>query len=93
MLGRKLWRLPELKILSTSPEAGVYCRQQRGRAADRSITGHSVYDRDTLLKENLRDKNAGLPIEIRRTFPEDDDTKSPWSLGAATPSALIQLLN
>ena len=42
------------------------------------ITGHSEYDGNTLQKEYLRDKNAGLPIALPKNyFPKDDDTQPP----------------
>ena len=68
---------PELKILSTSPVAGLYaCATDRGRQI--FITGHSEYDAGTLRAEYLRDKNAGLPIELPvNYFPNDDDTQEP----------------
>lgn len=66
-----------LKILSTSKDAGVYAiATDKGKQI--FITGHSEYDADTLKKEYLRDKNAGLPIDIPKNyFPCDDDTKEP----------------
>ena len=42
------------------------------------ITGHSEYDAETLNKEYIRDKNAGLNPKIPENyFPNDDDTKKP----------------
>ena len=69
--------VPELKILSSSEEAGVFVvSTDKGRQI--FVTGHSEYDADTLKNEYLRDKNAGLPIEIPKNyFPDDDDTKEP----------------
>ena len=69
--------VPELKILSSSEEAGVFvCATDKGRQI--FVTGHSEYDADTLKNEYLRDKNAGLPIEMPvNYFPNDDDTKEP----------------
>ena len=69
--------VPELKILASSEEAGVYAV-----IADHGkhifITGHSEYDARTLEAEYLRDKNAGLPIEVPKNYyPNDDDTKDP----------------
>ena len=66
---------PELKILASSEEAGVYAvATERGKQI--FITGHSEYDADTLKNEYLRDKNAGLPIDVPKNyFPNDDDTK------------------
>jgi homoserine O-succinyltransferase len=68
---------PRLKIISSSEEAGVFvCATERGRQI--FVTGHSEYDADTLKNEYLRDKNAGLPIDVPKNyFPNDDDTKEP----------------
>lgn len=67
----------ELKILASSPEAGVYIvSTDKGRQI--FVTGHAEYDADTLKKEYLRDKNAGLPIKKPKNyFPGDDETKEP----------------
>ena len=67
----------KLKILASSEEAGVYAATtENGRQV--FIMGHSEYDQRTLEKEYLRDKNAGLPIEIPKNYyPGDDDTKEP----------------
>ena len=66
-----------LKILASSEEAGVYAAiTENGRQV--FIMGHSEYDPRTLEKEYLRDKNAGLPIEVPvNYYPNDDDTKEP----------------
>jgi homoserine O-succinyltransferase len=63
--------------VASSPEAGVYAMMSKeGRQI--FITGHSEYDPDTLKKEYLRDKNAGLPIKPPANyFPDDDDTQEP----------------
>lgn len=69
--------VPELKIISSSDEAGVFCVKSEN---DRQIfvMGHSEYDWDTLLKEYTRDKDAGLSPKIPcNYFPGDDDTKEP----------------
>lgn len=70
-------KVPELKILASSEEAGVYAViADHGKQI--FITGHSEYDADTLKKEYVRDKTAGLPIEVPvNYFPNDDDTKEP----------------
>ncbi len=69
--------VPELEILSSSPMAGVYAIKERGEKQF-FITGHSEYDRDTLQREYLRDKEAGLPIEVPYNyFPNDDDSQTP----------------
>ncbi len=69
--------VPELKILASSEEAGVYAiATKEGRQI--FVTGHSEYDPDTLRKEYLRDKTAGLPISVPKNyFPGDDDSLEP----------------
>ena len=69
--------VPELQILASSEEAGVYVvKTEQGKQI--FITGHSEYDAGTLEKEYLRDKNAGLPIEVPKNYyPCDDDTRRP----------------
>ena len=69
--------VPELKILASSKEAGVYALKNES-SSQLFVFGHSEYDPDTLNREYLRDKNAGLPIDIPKNyFPGDDDTKPP----------------
>lgn len=78
-------KVSELRILSSSPEAGIYA-VSTDNGKQFFITGHSEYDTDTLKKEYQRDKDANLPIEIPKNyFPDDDDTKEPvclWRSGA-----------
>lgn len=70
-------KVKELKILAESERAGVYAISTDG-GRQLFITGHSEYDPDTLEKEYLRDKNAGLPIHVPENYyPDDDDTKRP----------------
>ena len=77
VLREEIEAVPQLKILATSPEAGVYAVSTEG-GRQIFITGHSEYDRDTLKAEYLRDKNAGLPIEVPKNyFPNDDDSQTP----------------
>ena len=68
---------PELKILASSEEAGIYALStENGKQV--FITGHSEYDPDTLAKEYRRDKAAGLPISVPKNYyPDDDDTRPP----------------
>ncbi len=70
-------KVKELKILSLSEVAGVYAvATDKGKQI--FITGHSEYDAETLEKEYLRDKNAGLKIDMPLNYyPDDDDTKRP----------------
>lgn len=70
-------RVPELKILAESPEAGLYIIATRD---DRQVfvTGHSEYDPLTLQAEYERDVKKGLPIAIPKNYyPDDDPTKPP----------------
>ena len=70
-------RCGKLKILASSPQAGIYAMATEG-GRQIFITGHSEYDAGTLQKEYLRDKNAGLPIHVPANyFPNDDDTQPP----------------
>lgn len=70
-------RVPDLKILASSREAGVYAVTARhGRQI--FLTGHGEYDPDTLKKEYLRDSalDPSTPVP-RNYFPADDPTKEP----------------
>jgi len=70
-------RVNDLKMLSTSDEAGVYIVASRdGRMI--FVTGHSEYDPLTLKSEYDRDVNKGLPINIPNNyFPADDPRRVP----------------
>ena len=70
-------KIPDMKILASSEKAGVYAMSNKqGRQI--FVTGHSEYDADTLLKEYIRDKSQGLPIDVPENyFPNDDDTQPP----------------
>ena len=70
-------KIPELKILASSKEAGVYALMSKG-GRQIFVTGHSEYDPDTLNSEYQRDKKQGLDIAVPQNyFPDDDDTKPP----------------
>jgi len=77
VLREDLEAVPELKILASSEEAGVYAiSTENGKQI--FITGHSEYDADTLNKEYVRDINLGKSIEVPNNyFPDDDPTKPP----------------
>ncbi|QNL43500.1 homoserine O-succinyltransferase [Oscillibacter hominis] len=70
-------QVPELKVLASSPEAGIYAvKTDQGRQI--FVMGHSEYDRDTLKREYLRDVAAGVPIQLpRHYFPQDDTARTP----------------
>ncbi len=69
--------VPELKILASSEEAGVFVvSTERGRQI--FVTGHSEYDGDTLKKEYERDVAKGLEIAVPKNyFPNNDSTATP----------------
>ena len=70
-------KVPALKILSESDEAGVYVISNDG-GRQLFVTGHSEYDPETLALEYWRDKNAGLDIHIPKNyFPNDDASQTP----------------
>lgn len=78
-------KVPELKILASSREAGVYAiATKNGRQI--FITGHSEYDPLTLEKEYKRDVAAGKPMDVPRNYyPGDDPEQEPivsWRSGA-----------
>ena len=69
--------VPELRILASSEEAGVYAvMTKNGRQI--FITGHSEYDAQTLNREYKRDVAAGKPISVPKNyFPNDDPSREP----------------
>ncbi len=70
-------REPKLKILASSPIAGVYAiSTDNGRQL--FITGHSEYDADTLKREYQRDVAANLNPKVPENyFPNNDPTQPP----------------
>ena len=72
-----LRKIPNLDVISTSPEAGLYIAARRdGRQI--FVTGHSEYDFDTLLDEYRRDMARGEDIAIPKNyFPNDDPMQKP----------------
>ena len=77
VLREDIERVDALRILSSSPMTGVYAVATKG-GRQVFITGHSEYDGDTLEKEYLRDKRAGLNPKVPYNYyPNDDDTKPP----------------
>jgi homoserine O-succinyltransferase/O-acetyltransferase len=70
-------KVPGLKLLAVSDEAGVYMAQSEdGRMV--FVTGHPEYDRLTLKAEYDRDVARGLPIGVPRNyFPDDDPSREP----------------
>jgi len=77
VLREDIEKVPALRILSSSEQTGVYAVTTKG-GKQVFITGHSEYDADTLEKEYLRDKKAGLNPHVPvNYYPNDDDTKRP----------------
>ncbi len=77
VLREDIERVDALRVLSSSEIAGVYAVATKG-GRQVFLTGHSEYDADTLEREYLRDKKAGLnPHVPENYYPGDDDTKRP----------------
>ncbi|MCD8007132.1 MAG: homoserine O-succinyltransferase [Oscillospiraceae bacterium] len=69
-------KIPELKILASSDEAGLYaCMTAEGKQI--FVTGHSEYDPGTLAKEYFRDKEKGLEIQVPKNYFTNDDPTQP----------------
>jgi homoserine O-succinyltransferase/O-acetyltransferase len=70
-------KVPDLKILAESDEAGIYIVASRDERHI-FVTGHSEYDPLTLKAEYDRDINKGLDIQVPRNYyPNDDPAKPP----------------
>ncbi|MEE1013155.1 MAG: homoserine O-succinyltransferase [Clostridia bacterium] len=70
-------KVPELEILATSPDAGVYIVTAKSERQF-FITGHSEYDDITLATEYFRDRDKGLDIQVPANyFPEDNPDNPP----------------
>ena len=70
-------KIPELKILSTSKDAGLYALMSEG-GRQVFIMGHSEYDPLTLKDEYMRDISKGLPIDVPENyFPDNNPENEP----------------
>lgn len=78
----------ELTILAESEEAGAFIvMAEEGRKI--FVFGHPEYDRLTLEKEYLRDKDKGLEIQVPKDyFPEDDSENRPLLMWRAHANTL-----
>ena len=75
-LKEDLEKVPDLKILSSAKETGVYAvSTKNGRQI--FITGHSEYDADTLQNEYLRDVALGKEIALPENYYLNDDPNNP----------------
>lgn len=70
-------KIPELKIMADSEEAGVYIVGNQS-GSQFFVMGHSEYDANTLAHEYFRDLEKGMNPEVpAHYFPDDDPTKQP----------------
>ena len=77
VLREDIERVPLLKVLASSEQAGVYAVITPG-GKQVFLTGHSEYDANTLEKEYKRDKALGINPKVPENYyPGDDDTKPP----------------
>ena len=77
VLREDIEKCPELRILASSREAGVYAAMTK-HGKQIFVMGHGEYDPDTLDREYRRDKALGLPIAVPANYyPDDDDTREP----------------
>ncbi len=82
-------KIYDLRILSESPESGVYAVSDR-KGRQFFITGHSEYDRFTLDGEYKRDVSLNRPIKIPKNYyPDDDPSKEPVMLWRASATLLF----
>lgn len=77
VLSEDIHQCKELTVLAESDEAGVLlCMSEGGKEI--YVMGHPEYDRYTLHKEYVRDREKGLPIAVPKNYyPDDDDTQKP----------------
>ena len=69
-------KVPELRILASSEEAGVYAVAiEKGKQI--FIMGHSEYDPLTLHEEYVRDVNKGLEIDVPVNYYPDNNPDLP----------------
>ena len=69
-------KVPELRILASSEEAGVYAVAiEKGKQI--FIMGHSEYDPLTLHEEYIRDVNKGLEIDVPVNYYPDNNPDLP----------------
>jgi len=73
-------KVPDLRILSASKQAGVYIVAKRDNRQF-FVTGHAEYDRNTLAGEYQRDVAAGLPIQIPANYYPGDNSAAPPFFG------------
>jgi homoserine O-succinyltransferase len=81
--------IPELQVLSSSDEAGVFAVKTEG-GREIYITGHAEYDAKTLDVEYRRDLAAGIDVEVPKNYyPDDDPSKPPRVTWRSTANLLF----
>lgn len=88
VLKEDIKKIPELNILASSKEAGVYLVASKD-GKNIFVTGHSEYDADTLHKEYLRDMESGLNTKIPKNYYKDDNPKNPVKVNWRAHSNLL----
>ena len=68
--------MPDLRIIASSDEAGVYIVSSKG-GRQIFIMGHSEYDPLTLDAEYRRDLSAGEAIALPKHYYPGDDPENP----------------
>ncbi|GET25286.1 homoserine O-succinyltransferase [Prolixibacter sp. NT017] len=82
-------KIPDLKIVSSSKESGVYMVMAR-KGKQIFVTGHSEYARINLDLEYKRDLAKNLPIEVPKNYyPNNDTSKKPLMLWRAHSNLLF----
>jgi homoserine O-succinyltransferase len=82
-------KVSELKIVSSSAEAGVYMVMAR-KGKQIFVTGHSEYARINLDLEYKRDVAKNLPIEVPKNYyPNNDSSQKPIMLWRAHSNLLF----
>ena len=77
VLAKDIEKVPELKIIADSDEAGVYLVSNES-GSQFFVMGHSEYDADTLNREYVRDLGKGMNPDIpKHYYPDDDPSKEP----------------
>ncbi len=77
VLAEDIEKVPELKIMADSDEAGVYLVSNQS-GSQFFVMGHSEYDADTLNREYVRDLGKGMNPDIpKHYYPDDDPTQEP----------------
>ena len=74
--GEDIRKVPQLEVLATSPEAGVFAVKSEDSRRF-FLLGHAEYDPDTLALEYQRDLEKGMAIEIPQHYFTNDDPSQP----------------